>query len=483
MSDLIEKSTITAICGWRDAALAKMTRAATDLEAAFDDAKEAEALAANAHAGASFHGKDRSKDSDVQVLFTPFNAPTSIEAYRRKLDAQVWLNILEMTGMKRLMDRKAKDDFYDQLCGDVPQVDEETAYGMLQVLAKDSRTIFQRGLANAFANLDRRFRSHDAFKLGSRIILTNVFDDFGSWNYRSRMFDTLDDLDRIFAVLDKRPPHNPDDPDSPPAPLTLRQEITNSRNGRHGTRQSAFESDYFRVRTFKNGNVHLWFTRDDLVELANLQLAEFYGAVMPDATDRDGKVDLRSKAGVPAKRLSFYATPDDVVERMLREVDLHEARVLEPSAGTGAIVKHVLAAGATSRRRAAAVQAIEIDHDRCLVLKDIHDPRLAVAEANFLNVRPDPRFTHVLMNPPFYGTHWMEHVVHAFDFLAPGGTLVTVLPISADLGETKKHHDFRTWASEHNRWGDLRFEDLPPESFVESGTRINTVLLTLHKKK
>ena len=38
--------------------------------------------------------------------------------------------------------------------------------------------------------------------MGSRIILTNVFDDWGGWNYHTRMEDTMADIERVFAVLD-----------------------------------------------------------------------------------------------------------------------------------------------------------------------------------------------------------------------------------------------------------------------------------------
>lgn len=87
------------------------------------------------------------------------------------------------------------------------------------------------------------------------------------------------------------------------------------------------------------------------------------------------------------------------------------------------------------------------------------------------------------MNPPFFGTHWMEHVTHAYEFLAPGGTLISILPVSAELGETEKHTAFREWAQKRARHANWLFSDLPAESFKDSGTRINTVTLTLYRKK
>ncbi len=84
------------------------------------------------------------------------------------------------------------------------------------------------------------------------------------------------------------------------------------------------------------------------------------------------------------------------------------------------------------------------------------------------------------MNPPFFGTHWMDHIRHAWDCLKDGGKLSAILPISAELGQSAKYVAFRRWAEKHSRGWRL-FTDLPAESFVESGTLINTVILRLEK--
>ena len=127
--------------------------------------------------------------------------------------------------------------------------------------------------------------------------------------------------------------------------------------------------------------------------------------------------------------------------------------------------------------KGAKVDAIEIDESRCVALRAIDG--LNVTRANFLRQEAVPVYDKVVMNPPFYGTHWMEHVVHAFDFLAPGGSLVAVLPITAELGMTAKHKAFRKWAKDHTSGYGRLFQDLPAESFMESGTRVNTVTITL----
>ncbi len=467
---LIRRSTIVEICNHRNAALAKMGEAVEKLAQGFGMANEASEIGRLAHELTDFYLKDHGKDEHYRDLFRKLDAPAALEAYRRSLDARTWTHVFKMTGMGDLMDRTAREKFDAELSDTVPPFTEDAARQVFGALTDDAKLIFQRGLARTFSDLDRRFKSHDGFKLGSRIILTNTFDSWGSFNHHSRMRETMGDVERVFAVLDGKRPN----------PGVLAYKVQEDRKGGFKPRQSVTETEYFRVRCFQNGNAHLWLLRDDLVDKANLTLAEYYGEVLPDAAQRgESPSDLRSKSGLPAKDLSFYPTPDAVVERALRQLpDVRGLRGLEPSAGEGGMVRHLLAAGAT-------VDAVEVHPDRFAILQRIRHHRLSILPANFLTLPPRAVYDFVLMNPPFYGTHWTEHVVHAWDFLKPRGTLVAVLPVTAETGESKKHETFREWVQTvteaHRRYGGNPFTDLPPESFASSGTRINTVLLTMVK--
>lgn len=76
-------------------------------------------------------------------------------------------------------------------------------------------------------------------------------------------------------------------------------------------------------------------------------------------------------------------------------------------------------------------------------------------------------FDLVVMNPPFYGRHYEKHVRHALKFLKPRGLLVAILPITARY--------------DHRGLEDLKplWRDLPVGSFSESGTNINTTVMTV----
>jgi hypothetical protein len=468
-AEILPSTTIDRICALRDAALAQMTAAAASMADAEKAADAANALAKEAYGGDGFHFYDRTRTEEYGRLFTRIDPAKSMEAYRRYVDASVWRHLLNLTGMSTLMDRTARERFDADLAGDVPEVTVDNVRATLEGLLGDAELIFQRGLATAFIGLDRRFKSHDAFQIGARVVLTHVFDAFGMLNWGSRMGETITDIERVFAVLDG----HPRDVGS------LMTQVQADRGRGTSPRQSMTESTYFRVRTYKNGNAHLWFTRDDLVEKANKVLAAYYGEVLPDAApgDAEAERDLHSKGGLPSTDLAFYPTPREVVRIAIRELGLdykpETHRVLEPSAGEGNIAEEIAALGVL-------VNCVEIDPSRAVRLRR-RVPSATVVLANFLLMAPRPIYTHVVMNPPFYGTHWMQHVVHAFDFLAPGGTLVAILPVTAELGSSAKHEAFREWATKRSQYGRLSFRDLPPESFVSSGTRVNTTVLTLHR--
>ena len=462
--DIIPRTLVVEIAANRNAAIHQMQEAARTMAEGLRLAGEAQKVAHDAHGMSTFPQRDYSGDAHYQQLFQAFDDVRAIDMYRKQLDARVWMHVLALSGMSDLMDRTAKEQLYRDLAGDVPEFSEESARQVFEGLLGDAQLIFQRGLARTFIDLDRRFKSHDGFKIGSRVILTHVFNDWGHFNH-GHVRDTLADVERVFAILDGKTPD----------PGALARAIESDRKHGWNPRQSLTETPYFRVRCFQNGNAHLWFLRDDLVEKANQVLADYYGAVLPDAVPGDVTPDdLRTKSGLPSTNLSFYPTPDAVVTACLSDLYLREGkRVLEPSAGTGNMVAHILRTGAS-------VDAIEIDAGRVAQLNLHKHPNLTVTRGNFLTTPATPEYDCVVMNPPFSGTHWMEHVMHAFDFLKPGGKLVAVLPATAEIGSSAKHVAFQEWALKHSRWG-RAFTDLPAESFSESGTRVSTVLLTISK--
>lgn len=458
---------ISEISDARNAALEKIEEASSVLERAYELSAEAKTFAQRAHDGVQFHDYDRRETKSYKALFkSQFDRAASVETFRRQLDAQIWMHLMDLSGMRDMMDATASREFDNDLRGDVTPATTENLRATFQTLMGQADVIFARGLATAFSNLDRRFKSHDGFKIGSRIIITRAFSDFsGAFSPSGYRRETIIDVERVMAKLDGKLPQG----------SAFIEAIDRDRPG-YGPRQSEHVSDYFKVRGFQNGNAHLWFTRDDLVDKANKILADYYGEVLPDAVMRgEDAAEFVKRTNLPAKDLQFFYSPKPVVESLLDKLCLEEgSNILEPSAGEGHIVRGLKDAGYN-------VTAIEIMPDRVRKLRELEDDQCDVYARNFLDLDAIESFDAAVLNPPYYKIHWAEHVRHAWDFIRPGGQLVAVLPVTAEIGESKAHQSFRRWAEKVNSgWGGL-WSDLPEESFLECGTRVNTVILSMKK--
>lgn len=162
----------------------------------------------------------------------------------------------------------------------------------------------------------------------------------------------------------------------------------------------------------------------------------------------------------------FFPSPRAVVERLFELADLSSDHVaLEPSAGTGAIALPL-------SKIVAALDCVELQEKHA---KSLQAAGLTVRHGDFLSIHATPTYDRVVMNPPFAKQADIRHVMHAASFLKPGGRLVSVMASGVKFREDRTAVVFRSFLSEHG--GEI--EDLPEDSFKESGTSVNTVIVTL----
>jgi predicted RNA methylase len=161
---------------------------------------------------------------------------------------------------------------------------------------------------------------------------------------------------------------------------------------------------------------------------------------------------------------AFFTPPDLAIEMaQLAEPEPYE-RVLEPSAGEGALALAVRALNPS-----AEITCIEIDRCHCKVLESHGFNTLAF---DFMAVDPPSsptRFDKVVMNPPFTAGQDVKHVTHAFKFLRRGGLLVALVSPAFRYRQTALHSEFR----------DLHSNYCVSEKDVPSGTFKNTDIATV----
>lgn len=187
--------------------------------------------------------------------------------------------------------------------------------------------------------------------------------------------------------------------------------------------------------------------------------------------DPRGNVEgLLTTGTIEVDRDGFFRTPDAVIDQMFKLVPPNEnAFILEPSAGDGAIVKRLIEAGATSQD----VICIEINRKRMDFIESHFDVETYCED--FLSWDVGFNFDQIYMNPPFENLQDVDHVQRAYEFLNPGGALISVMAESAFFREDQKSRDFRDWLNEVGAKSIV----LPEGSFKSSGTMVNTRLLII----
>ena len=402
------------------------------------------------------------------------------ERYRkqiqRTIDSAMWRRIVTMTKLETVMDSTAKDELRSQLQTDPPEITEENIQATIENFMGQTRMIFMRGIATCFSNLDRRFRSHLGFRVGKRIILDNAFNEHGTWGYGrwgQQKRDTLVDIDRTFHVLDGRKNYA--------VYMGIVGIVDEERHpGKMwNAKQSEIESDYFKINIFKNGNAHIWFKRNDLVQKVNDLLAEYYGETLADATNQrreDAKGRERGKSKAMAKNFGFFPTPEPVAKCAIDKASIYRRQgeepmtLLEPSAGTGALARLAVKAGAT-------VDCIEIQPEMSERLRAQGVYR-TVTTGDFLEQSPghNRRYDRIVMNPPFDNGLDIEHVRHAMSFLKSNGRLVAIMAAGCEFQET---HNAKAFRKDIERLKG-QWVDIPAGSFREVGTNVNTVMIVVN---
>lgn len=390
----------------------------------------------------------------------------SVEETKRVLLKSAWRAIYDLCQIDMLAPAADKQRI-ERMLENPPELTFETAKEQFGDYLVRPRFHILRGLAEVFTGLDDAYKSHSKVKIGvqglpKRVIVSSV-GSTGSYG-----FNKIRDIINALAAYrgDKIVNHAELEALSGLASWSKHHAGDVVLDGSHHIYRDA-NGDQHRspdrgitIKKYQNGNAHVIFDKHTLLDI-NRALAEFYGEVLPDAEEDD---PAKPQSTAVAKDLQFYWTPKKVVDELLHFADLYKVDtkndryqpllVLEPSCGDGRILDGIKELGHKGF-------GIEVHGGRA------HEARMkghSVLTANFLEQAPDPIYDAVVMNPPFYGKHYVKHIEHAIKFLKPGGTLTAVLPATA-------HYDHKLLNYPRDRW-----KDLPAGSFSDAGTNVPTVL-------
>ena len=220
---------------------------------------EADAIAKSAHfGGVAGH-------LEVMGLgrrhYSSFLEKDGVKSLVHLIDQEGWGYMMRESGLRTFMDsatRKKWDEaFYEHK---YPPFELEAVAGTFKDLYERRGSMFEAGVVKTFERLSWDYKTNNPFKLGKRIILTYIANRY----YTGRNADEVDDLIRAFHVLDDKP-----EPDH-------RRGVASVISAARLEGKQEAETEYYKLKWFKNHNGHMTFKRPDLVTELNRIIAKHY---------------------------------------------------------------------------------------------------------------------------------------------------------------------------------------------------------------
>jgi phospholipid N-methyltransferase len=160
---------------------------------------------------------------------------------------------------------------------------------------------------------------------------------------------------------------------------------------------------------------------------------------------------------------NLFPTPPELARRVVRLAEIEPGqRVLEPSAGTGNLLRAIMETVSCSK------VIVEINPTLAAALQRMTPDPVFCRDFLACNGELGSEFDRIVMNPPFENGADIKHVEHALRFLKDGGRLVAIMANGSRQ---------RVWAERVAS----SILDLPEGSFKEQGTNVNAAIVVIDK--
>ena len=166
------------------------------------------------------------------------------------------------------------------------------------------------------------------------------------------------------------------------------------------------------------------------------EAAHHFGLSLLDST-----VEQIKQTAINQQVWDFYPTNDTIIQKMIAIADVKaHHRILEPSAGSGDLASAIAGLG---------VKQIDCFEVNSSLQKAIRIRDFNLVGDDFLASTPQPIYDRIIANPPFSNNGVARHTQHAFNFLKPGGKLIT-LAHHYRLQPSQSDLDFFAWLKQHH---------------------------------
>jgi hypothetical protein len=170
--------------------------------------------------------------------------------------------------------------------------------------------------------------------------------------------------------------------------------------------------------------------------------------------------------------LDYFPTPEPLGLKMAEWADIRPGeRVLEPSAGHGAIARFFPETADRTLIEPSAELASKAG---------LHAPGARVLQERFEDLHPVNKFDAIVMNPPFghAGATAIDHLEKAMNHLRDGGRIVALIPRGATDGKFDKLMESDA-AKGVYKVADI---DLPTSTFERAGTKVRARVVVLERQ-
>lgn len=174
-----------------------------------------------------------------------------------------------------------------------------------------------------------------------------------------------------------------------------------------------------------------------------------------------------------AQEFQYFATPPTIADRLVAlNTSISTAEcVLEPSAGTGALIEAIWRKYPDKK-----VEYFELMPENKERLAQMQGSMEFLGE-DFLQCDGNRRWQAIIANPPFSGNQDVKHVTRMYEALERGGCVTAVMSNHWTFAEEKICKDFRQLLESQ----DALIENVPSGAFSKSGTSISTTIVRLIK--
>lgn len=171
------------------------------------------------------------------------------------------------------------------------------------------------------------------------------------------------------------------------------------------------------------------------------------------------------------QEFQFFATPPEVADWLVMLAGgVHEdEKVLEPSAGTGAIIDAIHR----------SCNDLVVD---CFEL--MPENKELLSKKSNINILGDDftkydlgLYDKIIANPPFSKNQDIRHVKRMYEHLNNGGTVAAIMSCHWKIASEKECADFREWLKDVH----AKICDIEEGSFKQSGTGIETTAVIIQK--